>query len=332
MTPPTRPPSDRADREELERFKREINLTEFAATRGYRIDRRGSSRNAVMMRLSTNDDKITIARGPDQHWTYYSFRDPKDNGTVIDFLRSRGCRTLGEVRKELRAWMGPTRPPVSLDEYVPTLASPARDRGAVQRLYGAAQAAPNSLYLNGRGIRPETLAAPRFRGTFHVDRRGNVLFPHRDSNGICGFEAKNHNWTSFASGGVKALWLSQAKPTDTKFVLVEGSIDAFSYYQLRPDPGARYASIAGEINRDSQLDLIRRSIAALPPECGVVIAFDNDAGGEKLAAIVEGVATGRVISRERSPFGKDWNDALKRHEREYIEALARPRSFDRGGR
>lgn len=332
MTPPTRHQSDRADREELERFKVEVNLTEFAAARGYRIDRRGSSRNAVMMRLATNDDKISIARGPDQHWTYYSFRDPKDNGTVIDFLRSRGCRTLGEVRKELRAWMGSNRPPVSLDDYVPTLASPARDRGAVQRLYEAARAAPNSLYLNGRGIRPETLASPRFRGTFRVDARSNVLFPHRDTDGICGFEAKNHNWTSFASGGVKGLWLSQTTPADTKFVIVEGAIDACSHYQLRPDPRTRYASIAGEINRDGQLDLIRGAIAALPPQCGVAIAFDNDAGGEKLAAIVEAAATGRVVSRERSPFGKDWNDALKRHEREYIDALTHLRSFDRGGR
>jgi hypothetical protein len=320
------------DREELERFKREINLTEFAAARGYRIDRKRSSRNTVMMRLATTDDKISIARGADQHWTYYSFRDPKDNGTVIDFLMSRGCRTLGEVRKELRAWSGLARPTVSVEDYVPTLASPARDRGAVQRLYGAARSAPNSLYLNGRGIRPETLAAARFRGTFRVDGRGNVLFPHRDSEGICGFEAKNHDWTSFASGGVKALWLSQAKPTDTKFVVVEGSIDAFSHYQLRPDPGARYGSIAGEINRDSQLELIRRSIAALPPGCSVAIAFDNDAGGEKLAATVEGVATGRAISHERAPVGKDWNDALKHREREYIEALARGRSLDRGCR
>jgi hypothetical protein len=334
MTPPARPP-DRGDREELARFKREINLTEFAAARGYRIDRKESSRNSVVMRHPTTDDKIVVARREsDQHWTYFSVRDSSDNGTIVDFIQRRDRATLGGVRKELRAWSGQARPTVSADDYVPTLASPTRDRAAVQNLYSVARPATNSLYLNTRGIRPETLSSARFRGTFRVDARGNVLFPHHDGEGLCGFESKNHQWTSFASGGVKALWMSRTEATDTKLVLVESAIDALSYYQLRPEPSTRFASTAGELRRDGQLALIRRAVEALPPGGTVTLAFDDDEGGKKLTAAIDGIVSGVRFDRETSPVRKDWNDALKEREHDYIEALTRRRSLgpDRGDR
>jgi hypothetical protein len=331
----TRPPrSSSGDRDELERFKREINLTEFAAARGYRIDRRKSSRGSVVMRDAGTSDKIIIAkREEDQHWTYFSVRDHRDNGTVVDFVQRRGGATLGGVRKELRAWTGSERPTVRLDDYVPTLASPARDRAAVQRLFTAARAATDSRYLNSRGIRPETLSAARFRDAFRIDARGNVLFPHRDDQGVCGFESKNHQWTSFASGGTKALWMSSSEPTDNRLVFVESAIDALSYYQLRSTKSARYASTAGELGQQ-QLELVRRALSSMPAESIVALAFDADVAGEKLAATVAGVAKGVTLQREHSPIGKDWNDAIKHIERDYIESLRRPRSLglDRGGR
>jgi hypothetical protein len=334
MTRPPRSSDQSGDRDELERFKREINLTEFAAARGYRIDRRESSRGSVVMRNAATGDKIIIAkREADQHWTYFSVRDHRDNGTVVDFVQRRGGVTLGEVRKELRAWTGSERPTVRLDDYVPTLASPARDRAAVQRLFTAARAATDSPYLNSRGIRPETLSAARFRDAFRIDARGNVLFPHRDDQGVCGFESKNHQWTSFASGGTKALWMSSSYPTDNRLVFVESAIDALSHYQLRSTNSARYASTAGELGQQ-QLDRVRRAVSAMPGGSIVALAFDADVAGEKLAAAIAGVAKGVTLQREHSPIGKDWNDAIKHIERDYIESLGRPRSLgpDRGGR
>ena len=46
---------------ELERFKIEVVLPEFAASRGYALDRRASSRNSIVMR-HPDGDKIIIAR------------------------------------------------------------------------------------------------------------------------------------------------------------------------------------------------------------------------------------------------------------------------------
>ena len=49
---------------ELEAFKGEINLTEYAAARGYGIDREQSTRGSVAMRHE-NGDKVVISRGTD---------------------------------------------------------------------------------------------------------------------------------------------------------------------------------------------------------------------------------------------------------------------------
>ncbi|MEE9403767.1 MAG: hypothetical protein V3V20_02635 [Algisphaera sp.] len=54
--------------DELEDFKRKINLSEYVADQGYELDRKASSRNSVGMRCE--GDKIIIGMGHDQHWVY----------------------------------------------------------------------------------------------------------------------------------------------------------------------------------------------------------------------------------------------------------------------
>ena len=76
--------------DELEDFKTEINLTEYAAGQGYVLDRRASSRNSAVMRRD-DGDKVMIARGQDRHWIYFSVRDDADNGTIIDFVQNLIC-------------------------------------------------------------------------------------------------------------------------------------------------------------------------------------------------------------------------------------------------
>ena len=56
--------------EELEGFKTDINLSEYAAGLGFVLDRKASSRNSVVM-AAPGGDKIVIARGQDLHWLYF---------------------------------------------------------------------------------------------------------------------------------------------------------------------------------------------------------------------------------------------------------------------
>jgi hypothetical protein len=170
--------------DELERFKSEINLTAYAASRGYRVDRRESSRNSVVMRHPSTDDKIIVSRGEhDQHWVYFSVRDSRDHGTIVDFVQQRDGGTLGAVRGTLLSWIGGEHPSVSLEFYVGSVALRRVDRGLVARVFQGARVVTSSAYLNTRGIRTSILSSDRFVGTFREDRRGNVLFPHRDDAG-----------------------------------------------------------------------------------------------------------------------------------------------------
>ncbi|MCY1003966.1 toprim domain-containing protein [Myxococcus sp. MISCRS1] len=312
------------DDNELQRFKSEISLPEYAATLGYTFSREESSRAAVTMRHPATDDKVIIKRSGDGHFVYFSVRDDNDNGTIIDFCQRRNRGSLGQVRKELRSYMGDVRPKPPLPEYVHALEVADADRPGVQQRVRAMHQPETSQYLNSRGIRPETLTDPRFAGTWREDSRGNAIFLHRDVEGVSGYEVKNRGYTGFAKGGIKAVWASIAKSTDKVLVLTEATIDAFSYHQLRGGPDHRYASTGGALS-PHQHDLIARMIRKMPEDGVVITAFDKDAGGDKLAATCKEIAAAvnpRIrVERAVPSIGKDWNDELKAREQAYIRTV-----------
>lgn len=296
---------------ELEKFKTDVILPELAAARGYALDRRASSRNSVVMR-HPDGDKIIIARYEGTtHWVYFSVRDDRDNGTVVDFLQNRGVGSLGMVRKTLRDWLGTSRPVCQLPLFVQELQPVSRDRAGVIAEWEKAAPCAALPYLTGRGLGPEVLGLSQFTGCVRVDRRNNALFPHYDKEGLCGFEVKNKAFTGFATGGVKGLWFSQTKTTDGKLVLVESAIDAMSFHVLFGDPHTRYMSTGGELNPQQPV-LLRGAMEKLHPSANVVLAFDDDEGGDKISQEVEAVApAGRTLIRMKPEGGKDWNQVLK---------------------
>src|SRR6266699_4655916 len=93
---------------ELETFKREIDLRQFAVSLGYEIDRRESWSGSTVLRRGA--DKIIVKRNGNGHYVFFSVRDDRDNGTVIDFLQRRQKLSLGAVRQILRPWISGKRP------------------------------------------------------------------------------------------------------------------------------------------------------------------------------------------------------------------------------
>ena len=116
---------DRA--EELESFKKEIDLVAYAVgALGFRLDQRSRS----SARLKKDGDIIVVALSADGHYTYFSPLDDSDNGTIIDLLQHRRKMSLGEVRKELRTWLGrPSQSPRVLH----TLSPESHDLAASDR-------------------------------------------------------------------------------------------------------------------------------------------------------------------------------------------------------
>ena len=316
------------DVSELARFKTDINLVEFACNRyGYRRERRESSVTSHVLRNEVTNDKVVVGRDKDGHWIYFSIRDARDNGSVVDFVQRRGTRSLGGVRAELRSWLGTPRPDPGPDQRPPTRPI-ERDRLAIAASAAQLPAATNCPYLNARGIRPETLQDARFAATWTTVRT-NALFLHRDDDGVSGWEIKGSQYTGFCKGGTKTLWQSNpVGPNPSVIVLTESAIDALSHAQLhhpKPDGSPHYMSIGGNPN-STQLELLERAIRALPDRGVVVAAFDNDTGGANLTATIADLARshhdrGIALKRHMPPFSKDWNEHLQRRERDYIRGL-----------
>ncbi|MGH2412688.1 MAG: relaxase/mobilization nuclease domain-containing protein, partial [Microcystaceae cyanobacterium] len=92
--------------EELERFKTDVNLVEYASSQGYEIDKKKTSQNCIVL-LNNEGDKILIGLDQaDGHYFYTSVRNDRDRGSIIDFIQKRKNLNLGDVRKELRPWIG----------------------------------------------------------------------------------------------------------------------------------------------------------------------------------------------------------------------------------
>jgi hypothetical protein len=330
-----------ADRYELEMFKSSIDLSAFAASRGYRLDRRDSSARNRVMRLGAErgGDKINISRAPDGHWQYYSIRNSMDNGTIIDFVQNRAggkhvC-PLGHVRKELREWTNTER---ELPEFARVVMKPIeQDFEKIAREVASSKVLDTHPYLVSRGLRPLTLTDPRFRGTWR-EAEGpyrNVMFPHHNSTGVSGYEMKNHGFTGFSSGGTKGLWVSNTTPTDNRLVITESAIDAMSYAQVNPHPRARYISLGGKENPD-QPGLLEKAISWMPAGSTVVAATDHDKDGRDFATRIAALCQKHThVAFERHEpkrvhfddgrIGKDWNDIVQWQQERSRPLCAEPR-------
>ena len=309
--------------EELEVFKTEINLSEFALSKGYVLDRRASSRNSAVMVGSK--EKIIIARGNDRHWIYFSIGDNTDCGTVIDFLQNRGGGNLGEIRKTLRDWTSGARPLQTsggkLEDgtiYALDLEPISRDLARVRSEYHRFFETDRHPYLeNIRKIPAEVLTSQRFSGRILRDERSNTIFPQWSREGICGCEIMNEKFTGFSPGGEKGLWCSRAVAGDSTLVITETAIDALSYATLRGKDEMRYVSTGGEIS-PQQADLLRSAFLKLSKDGQVILALDHDAGGETLGSKIKGIF--QELEEEHSlslkldspeTAGDDWNDVLR---------------------
>lgn len=298
--------------DELFRFKREINLVEYAEVSGYEIDKKQSSKASKVMRRG--EDKIIVSTDKDGTGIYFSVRDDSDNGSIIDFIQKREKKNLGEVRKELRPWIGVStgrpvkaRKPVQQRPEKPIAidGSEAKTNAAWMRL----KPYKGDYLTKERAIAYKTLEGVNLR----QDERGNVCFPHYGENSvITGWEVKNKDFTGFSAGGKKQIGIykasKDAKLETGRLVIVESGIDALSFKELHARPTDMIVSVGGEMSPE-QMERISKAIKTAPE---VIIATDKDAGGEKIAKRLLEL---RSDCERLLPQNKDWNaDLQEKHE------------------
>jgi DNA primase len=319
----------RSRQAELERFKTEINLVDYAQSQGYQYLTKQSSHNSAVLRHE-NGDKIVVATDTDGHGVYFSIIDDADNGTIIDFVQNRSNLGLGGVRKELRDWRNEPRTQTS--QFIPRDKPQAinSDHLSVIKAISGFKVAQKHDYLEKRGIKQSILKSDRFIGTVAIDNRGNAIFPHYDQDGLTGFTVKNENFTGFSKGGTKALWRSKQDEGDRRLVIVESAIDAMSYHQLKSNENTntRYIATGGAIST-AQLELIKTAMADMTRLGGeIVIATDNDAAGNKLAQTLAKEALSlSKISRDLPKQGKDWNELLQHTRQQEITRNTQDKSW-----
>ncbi len=175
--------------DELAEFKSSINLSAYAASRGFQLDRKASSSHSVAMRHD-NGDKIIIKRNDNGHWIYSSAKGNSGQGSIIDFVQHWESCKLGRARKELRPWIGQggTVPQPPIGTYVPEVKPSSKDRLRVMEAFERMHPVTRHPYLElERGIPTAVLGSPRFAGKIFMDERRNAIFPHRNRDGVTGY-------------------------------------------------------------------------------------------------------------------------------------------------
>ena len=303
------------------RYKSDINLSHYAASLGYELDPRKTTRSSLVMKHPNGDKVIISKRG--SNYVYFSVSDDKDNGTIVDFIRKRTDKTFPEIGQELQKWVrggGNISPNITL---APAIQSQEYNPERIKALFARMIPLKWDKYLeNTRKIPSFTIKNPIFAGRIYRDTYGNVVFPHYDHAGVCGLELKNADKGVFVRGSAKGLWTSAINLNAQTLVITESPIDGLSYFTLFPElqkSGVVFASVSGGL-RPHQVQLIIDLIKKLPQLQKIILAVDRDPGGEKIQKTIRdgvknaGAFSGDMLTHVPEKISDDWNEVLKNWE------------------
>ncbi|MBD2769446.1 toprim domain-containing protein [Hymenobacter sp. BT664] len=294
------------DPTELDRFKRDIDLVDYAQRQGYTIKK--ESRRGDWHHLVKDDEHVIVTRKGD-HQVYLNTGDDRDAGSIIDFAKTRGGDghglNLGQVRQQLREYLDGAPAPARVYATPPETArlsslpvgDPEQARQAeeerrtrlISEVLGVKKELTDRSYLHGRGITDATLDSPAFQGrifTAQQNEHKNTAFPLYNEHGLASVEQKNEHYKSLLPLPKNGIWVSH--PTDGKdtpvarVVVSESAIDSLSHFQLKhgQDPkNTLYIATSGTPT-EAQIALIQRVIDKQQPQ-EVVLANDRDAGGRQ---------------------------------------------------
>ena len=294
---------------ELDTLKRQ-NFQAVAMNLGYsRVP--GESGTSYTLKNETGDKVIAKLDG--DHWVYFGLHDRSDNGSICDFVQRRIGGSLGHVRKWLREAtnqeiLSPTARPLTLPEPAPVDLDHCYKKS--KAVWQSAVWNPEPAYLRCRGLAPATLNDPRFRDCWRVDRSGNVLFPHHDQRGICGYERRGPDCKSLGAGVKRGLWKSANlwSASTTEVVITESPIDALSHYQLKGGSLA-YVATGGSLgSRQIELLTLLFKRVLRSDRVWITVGTDNDPAGDAMFEQIQQIAPMQIY--RQSAVGKDWSDDL----------------------
>jgi hypothetical protein len=294
------------DPTELDRFKRDIDLVDYAQRQGYEVKK--ESRRGDWHHLVKDDEHVIVTRKGD-HQVYLNTGDDRDAGSIIDFAKTRGGNgyglNLGQVRQQLREYLDGAPAPARVYATPPDatrlsslpVGDPAQEQAAaeerktrlISEVLGVKKELTDRSYLHSRGIEDSTLDSPAFQGrifTAQQNEHKNTAFPLYNEQGLASVEQKNEHYKSLLPLPKNGIWVShptEGKDTPVERVVVsESAIDSLSHFQLKHGQDPRntlYVATSGTPT-EAQIALIQRVIDKQEPS-EVVLANDRDAGGRQ---------------------------------------------------
>lgn len=290
------PIKNKDDNAELETFKRDISLVDFATSRGFYT----KNKSAASATMVDGGNKIVVSRR-DGKDLFFDVHDEAKSGTIIDFCKHYlSIVSLGEIRKTLRVFIGSSTVDIKNAKRMPNKASTVLKETTAESAdkttdFYKLKPSTDSIYLSKRGVDIRS-------DDIRIDARNNTCFPHYNADGsVIGWEARNNEFKGFV--GHKGIGKLAAGSGDG-VVIAESMIDSLSYAELYPERVGICISTGGAAS-DDQLAMIAQYVGE---GVAVYVATDNDDAGHALAARIQTL----IPTAERDvPSRKDWNDVIK---------------------
>lgn len=299
-----------AQDKEIDKFKTEINIAEFAQSIGYTIDKEKSSRVAPVLEHS-NGDKIVVGQNKENgHFIYFSAKDDADNGTIIDFIQNRMKANFGQVRKIARDWL---KNGSKNAQIIKTTISPtSHDKLKIQRLWHFLKT--DQFFFDWRGIDKDLLNDVIKSGRAKYNSKDDHLFfSMLDTKGLVGLDRRNTKTGEkhIIAESERGVWTYKQPQSAKRIVVFESPIDALSYRQMNWNNGEdAYLSTQGTFGQ-TQEDAIK-ALCKANPHAKWVMATDKDEKGnqiaDKITSLIQSVSSAQVL--RETPIRKDWNEDL----------------------
>lgn len=303
------------NKDELQRFKVEINISEYLASKGFELDKSKSCMSYAVMRK--DNLKYVVTRAQDGHYVYTDAHNPQNAGSIIDACQSLTGKNLGQTRKELRPWIGAFPPKVETIKYQAKVEKTEADFPKIIASWEQAKPVFDYSYFQERKIDIETVNL--YRDNIKQTENGTLLFRHftPKSSSVSGFEYKSKDYAGFSKGGQKGLCVFRNCDAAglRQIKVCETALDALSKAQLEGLPkDVAYVSLAGNPSIE-QIEQLKTVVDHYGLD--LVTAVDNDKGGDLIAKQIN--AHQGECKREL-PMSKDWNmDLMLEREQEEQE-------------
>jgi Toprim-like len=294
--------------EELsQRFARAVDMPAFLGQQGFRLVDGQEPGRLCMGRAETGEVfrlEKDVERGG---WTYANEMDPRDRGTVADFITHRNGGNRAACLERLaacadeRGHRSPegARYRAFLREMPEDLRRAVREHEHARSVEQAASRALDRL-----GVPPGTLDERRFGAVKHdADVRALAAEP-------------------------EGLWASRYRPTDRAVVLVERPIDAIAYERAHGRQTVCYVA-TGSKPGDEQRKRLAHVLAEVPENVKVVLAFGRDEAGRRMAAEVQALAPMVRMDRHAPNLGARWADQMQLERRHAVSLQRRAPGLER---